>query len=61
MVFKRINRVPKGRLRLSPGLSSGASLSRPFGTKILLTGAPPTLKCWAILKRPFGTYGAPNL
>ena len=37
----RINRVPKGRLMGSQAQVTGATLSRPFGTQILATGAPP--------------------
>src|ERR1017187_491302 len=38
--LRRINRVPEGRLIWSQVLLTGAGLSRPFGTPILVTGAP---------------------
>jgi hypothetical protein len=39
--LERINRVPKGRLIGSQGQVTRATLSRPCGTHILATGAPP--------------------
>src|ERR1035437_10164200 len=54
--LRRIIRVPEGRLLWSQAHSTGAGLSRPSGTQMLATGPLiPTLKCWAIVMRPFGT------